>query len=247
MRPRLIADVAVDQQHERHLLREGARQRGADAGGDRVQARMRRDRRARERRARPGSRLPRGRTASSARAHLGGDGVGVEIASARREIARDHRQVLQRQLVAIGDQDGVAADLHRELRGADDGGADALAGVPDRRQVAAVRQRMAQRLGEIEAEIAEVSASRACRDIRRRRPRTSWRRSSLLASAAGQASVTSRRCASSPGARRSIMPMTSRAMRSTMRFWSAAASGLPSASVDAERLARPPSPAARCA
>ena len=47
-------------------------------------------------------------------------------------------------LSGSADQDGVAADLHRELRGADDGRADALARIPDRRQVAAVRQQVAQ-------------------------------------------------------------------------------------------------------
>ena len=52
----------------------------------------------------------------------------------------------------------------------------------------------------------------------------------LLASAAGQLSVTSSERASSPGWRRSIMPMTMRAMRAAMRRRSCGASGLPSAS-----------------
>jgi len=34
MRPRLLADVAVDQEHQRHRLGDRARQRGADAGRD---------------------------------------------------------------------------------------------------------------------------------------------------------------------------------------------------------------------
>ena len=68
---------------------------------------------------------------------LGGDGIG-HVSIAERELAGDHWQVLQRQLVGVGDQDRVAADLHRELRGADHSGADALARIPDRRQVAAM-------------------------------------------------------------------------------------------------------------
>src|SRR5262249_59815735 len=84
-------------------------------------------------------------------------GVGGDVA-VERKVAGEHRQVLQRQLGGIGDEDGVAADLDRELRGADDGRADALAGVPYRRQVAAVGERMAQLLGEVATEIAETPA-----------------------------------------------------------------------------------------
>src|SRR6266436_4736560 len=88
-------------------------------------------------------------------AHGGSDGIGSDVAVGR-EVARQHRQVLQRQLVGIGDQDGVAADLNRKLRGADDGRANALARVPDRSEVAPMRQEMAQLLGEVGAEIAEA-------------------------------------------------------------------------------------------
>ena len=88
-------------------------------------------------------------------AHGGSDGIGSDVAVGR-EVARQHRQVLQRQLVGIGDQDGVAADLNRKLRGADDGRANALARVPDRSKVAPMRQQMAQLLGEVGAEIAEA-------------------------------------------------------------------------------------------
>src|SRR5246127_4372476 len=52
----------------------------------------------------------------------------------------------------------------------------------------------------------------------------------LLASSAGQGSVTSSARASSPGWRRSISPMTMRAMRAATRWRSPGASGAPSAS-----------------
>ena len=60
-------------------------------------------------------------------------------------------------LAGIRDQDGIAADLDGELRGTNNGGADALARVPDRRQVATVRQGVAQLLGEIASEITEAA------------------------------------------------------------------------------------------
>ena len=73
-------------------------------------------------------------------------------------MAGDHRQVLDRQVVGPGDQDGVAGDLHRELRGADHGGADALARVPDRRQVLAAGQHVPQPFRQVGAEVAEAAA-----------------------------------------------------------------------------------------
>ena len=63
---------------------------------------------------------------------------------------------MQRQLVGIRDQDGIAADLYGELSSADHGRANALAGIPYRRQIATVREHVAQLLGEVGAEIAEA-------------------------------------------------------------------------------------------
>ena len=149
-----LADVAVDQEHQRHALLQRPRQRGANAGRDRMQAPMRGIAAPRERkRDRAFPFLEVG--ARERAAHGGSDGIGSDVAVGR-EVARQHRQVLQRQLVGIGDQDGVAADLDRELRGADDGRANALARVPDRSKVAPMRQQMAQLLGEVGAEIAEA-------------------------------------------------------------------------------------------
>src|SRR2546429_4400653 len=149
-----LADVAVDQEHQRHVLLQRPRQRGADAGRDRMQAPMRGIAAPRERkRDRAFPFLEVG--ARERAAHGGSDGIGGDVAVGR-EVARQHRQVLQRQLVGIGDQDGVAADLNRKLRGADDGCANALARVPDRSKVASMRQQMAQLLGEVGAEIAEA-------------------------------------------------------------------------------------------
>ena len=45
-----------------------------------------------------------------------------------------HRHVVHRQHVGIRQIDGLAADLNGELRGADDGGADALAGIDQRQR-----------------------------------------------------------------------------------------------------------------
>src|SRR2546429_799085 len=149
-----LADVAVDQEHQRHALFQRPRQRGANAGRDRMQAPIRGIAAPRERkRDRAFAFLEVG--ARERAAHGGSDGIGSDVAVGR-EVARQHRQVLQRQLVGIGDQDGVAADLNRKLRGADDGCANALARVPDRSKVASMRQQMAQLLGEVGAEIAEA-------------------------------------------------------------------------------------------
>src|SRR6516225_8093255 len=125
-----LADVAVDQEHERHVLLQCPRQRGANAGRDRVQAPMRRIAAPRERerdRAFPFLEVGAGERA----AHGGSDGIGSDL-TVGSEVARQHGQVLQRQLAGIGDQDGVAADLNRKLRSADDGRANALARVPGR-------------------------------------------------------------------------------------------------------------------
>ena len=89
------------------------------------------------------------------------------------EIARQHRQILQRQLVGIGDQDGVAADLDRELRGADHGRADAGPGPTE--EVAPVRQAWRNSSARSSRDRRSV-ASPACRDIPRRRRKRSWRR-----------------------------------------------------------------------
>jgi hypothetical protein len=64
---------------------------------------------------------------------------------------------LQRQLVRIRDQDGVAADLDGELRRADYGRTNPLAWVPDRRQITPVGEPMAQLFRQVGAEIAEAS------------------------------------------------------------------------------------------
>ena len=86
-----------------------------------------------------------------------GNGLRINV---RAEIERtgEHRQVVERQPRRIADRDGVAAQLHRELRGADHGGADALAGVPHGCADAMIGERMAQRVRQIEAEIVEPAA-----------------------------------------------------------------------------------------
>ena len=94
--------------------------------------------------------------AGKRRAHGEADRLGSDLAL-QTEVACQHRQILQRQPAGIGDQDGIAADLHRELRRADDGRADTLARVPDRRQVAPMRQHMAQLLRQIKPEIPEAA------------------------------------------------------------------------------------------
>src|SRR5262245_22395853 len=81
-------------------------------------------------------------------AHGRGDGGRVDLL-AEREVASEHRQIVQRQVVGLADADRVAARLHRELRRPDDGRADALAGVPDRRQVTPARQRMGKLVREV--------------------------------------------------------------------------------------------------
>ena len=164
---------------------------------------------------------------ASAVAHRSCDGSRVHVIR-ELEVAGHHRQVLQRQLVGLADGDRIAADLHRELRGPDDGGADALAGVPDRRQVAALRQHVGERVREIAAEIAEASLLALVEIFGdaagegQRVDALGWR-----APAARHRSPAAR-CDSASGVRRSIMRMTSRTMRATMRSRSAAASGLPS-------------------
>ena len=87
--------------------------------------------------------------------HFGGDRFDGNVAT-ENQITGQHRKVLQRQLGGVGDQNGVAADLHRKLRSSDHGGANALAGIPDRGKIAPVCKRMAQFLGEVGAEIAEA-------------------------------------------------------------------------------------------
>ena len=137
-----FADIAVHQQDQRPSVAERARKGIADTGCDRVQARVRRVPLPREcecdgtfsfREIRPGE---------------GGTDFGSNCTrgdlAIQAEVACQHREVLQRQLGRIGDEDGVAADLDRELRRPDHGGADPLAGVPHGRQIAPVRERMAQ-------------------------------------------------------------------------------------------------------
>src|SRR5205823_2594746 len=53
-------------------------------------------------------------------------------------------------------EDGVAADLHRKLCSANHRRPNSLSGIPDRRQIAAMRQRVTKLLGEIVAKIAEI-------------------------------------------------------------------------------------------
>ena len=83
-----------------------------------------------------------------------GDGFGSDL-PVQSEFAGQHGQVLQRQFAGIGDEDGVAADLDRELRRADHCRADALARVPDRSKILPVRQHVAQLFGEFQTKIAE--------------------------------------------------------------------------------------------
>src|SRR5437899_165599 len=123
-----LADVAVDQEHQRHALFQRPRQRGANAGRDRMQAPMRGIAAPRERkRDRAFAFLEVG--ARERAAHGGSDGIRSDVAVGR-EVARQHRQLLQRQLVRIGGQDGVAAALDPELRRHARGRPTALAGVP---------------------------------------------------------------------------------------------------------------------
>ena len=60
----------------------------------------------------------------------------------------NHRNAMHRQNRRIGEVNRLAAHLDRELRGADDGRADALAGI-DQRQVAAPAQLVSQRAREL--------------------------------------------------------------------------------------------------
>ena len=138
--------------------------------------------------------------------------------------------------VGIADGDRIAADLHRKLRGPDDGRTNTLAGIPDRRQVAALRQHVRRARAQDRSRDRRSSVSRACRDIRRRRRKKSARRVPLLASSGGHGSVTSSRCDSSSGARRSIMRMMRRTMRAMMRSRSCGASGCAEREIDAKAL-----------
>ena len=45
------------------------------------------------------------------------------------EVDAHHRHIVHRQHVGIRQVDGLATDLHGELRSADDGGANTLAGI----------------------------------------------------------------------------------------------------------------------
>src|SRR6516162_260156 len=78
------------------------------------------------------------------------DPFAVRLAGIDRN--RHNRQVANRQDVRVGQVNGLARDLDRELRGADYGGADALARI-DQRQVSApaqvLRQRLRERLGDV--------------------------------------------------------------------------------------------------
>src|SRR6266700_1022714 len=86
----------------------------------------------------------------------GRDGIRLDGLS-ERELAGEHRQVLQRQLLGPADRNGVAAGLHRELRSPDHGRADALARVPDRRQVTPVGERMRKRACQVLTEVTEAA------------------------------------------------------------------------------------------
>ena len=139
-----FTDVAVDQQHQWRLFPQRPWQGGANSLRDGVQAFVRGVAPPREREGdRAFAFLEVG--AGKRRAYRQADSLGSDLAL-QAEVASQHRQVLQRQLAGVGDQDGIAADLHRELRRADHGRADTLARVPDRRQVAPMRQHMAQLL-----------------------------------------------------------------------------------------------------
>src|SRR5579862_7496667 len=67
-----------------------------------------------------------------------------------------HRQVADGQLGAFGDRDGVAAELHRELRCANDRSADALAGIENLQPDTAAVERLAESGGERRTEIVET-------------------------------------------------------------------------------------------
>src|SRR5262245_5312619 len=87
-----LAHVAVDEQHQRHVLLQRPRQRGADAGRDRVQAPMRGIAAPWEReRDRAFPFLEIG--ARERAAHGGSDGSGSDL-TVQSEVARQHRQVL---------------------------------------------------------------------------------------------------------------------------------------------------------
>jgi len=65
---------------------------------------------------------------------LGGNSLKIEVSGIHRDM--HDRYITHRQHVRIGEVNGLAADLHRKLRSADRGGADALAGI-DQRQATA--------------------------------------------------------------------------------------------------------------
>ncbi len=144
----------------------------------------------------------------------GGDGGGIDVV-AERQVRRDHRHVAQRQRIERRDEDRRAGDLHRILRGADHGGADARVGPrqlqPARREPRAqfggeLRPEIAERLGLAavdifrdaagEAHVGDVaaitSADRAAAGRRRRRavtpPRMASNKSSAMRAASARAS-----------------------------------------------------------
>ena len=119
------ADVAVADQHQRQPLRQQAVQPLRDALAKSVEPRV------------GGGTLPavaqRHRLLAAQQvhapqrdAHRLGDRFGVEPLGVQGQRRRDHWQVAQRQRVVWLHEDGSAADLDGVLRGADDGGADAL-------------------------------------------------------------------------------------------------------------------------
>src|SRR5215471_1433817 len=87
-----LADIAVDQEHQRHVLLQRPRQRGANAGRDRVQAPMRGIAAPRERKR--DRAFPFLEVGARERAANGGsDRIGSDVAIGR-EVAREYRQVL---------------------------------------------------------------------------------------------------------------------------------------------------------
>ena len=82
----------------------------------------------------------------------GCDCCGIDFVIAERKLRRDHRHVAQRQRVQRRHEDRAAGHLHRILRSADHGGADARIG--PRQRYAPVAQPRAQFARQLRADIA---------------------------------------------------------------------------------------------
>ncbi len=116
----------------------------------------------------------RSRSISSSPARICGDKPRCIDDAAGLEFDVNDRDVVHRQHVGVGQIDGLAADLNGELRGADHGGADALAGI-DQRQRAAPAQFVRQLAGEQFGDVAEfllLVAEHVLRDAARERDRS---------------------------------------------------------------------------